>query len=141
MILLGKSILDGSKVIRRYMDSMFADSELTGIQARMIGHIGRSSKNGSVYQRDIEEAFKIRRSSITSVLQVLEKDGYIERISVEEDKRQKRIILTRKGMDHDEKISRLLDEMEQKLSQNLSEGEQLLFLELMEKIVSSLPED
>ena len=54
-------------------------------------------KNDPVYQRDIEREFSITRSTVTNILQLMERKGYIERQSVPQDARLKRLILTEEG--------------------------------------------
>ena len=50
-----------------------------------------------VYQRDIEREFSITRSTVTNILQLMERKGYITRQSVEQDARLKQLVLTEKG--------------------------------------------
>ena len=50
-----------------------------------------------VFQRDIEREFSITRSTVTNILQLMERKGYIERQSVPQDARLKRLILTEEG--------------------------------------------
>ena len=58
----------------------------------------RANRNGrDVYQRDIEQWFNIRRSSVTALLQGMEQDGFITRCAVEKDARLKRLVATDKG--------------------------------------------
>ena len=47
-----------------------------------------------VYQKDIEEEFRIRKSTVTGILKLLEKNGFIRRESVPQDARLKRIVPT-----------------------------------------------
>lgn len=47
-----------------------------------------------VFQRDIEREFSITRSTVTNILQLMERKGYIERQSVPQDARLKRLVLT-----------------------------------------------
>ena len=73
-----KCILDVSKNIRYFFDLAMAENGLTSIQTRILGHLRHAQKeNKDVFQRDIEEVFRIKRSSVTSVLQTLEKKGLI----------------------------------------------------------------
>ena len=51
-------------------------------------------KEEPVYQRDIEREFSITRSTVTNILQLMERKGYIERQSVPRDARLKRLVLT-----------------------------------------------
>ena len=47
-----------------------------------------------MYQKDIEEEFRIRKSTVTGILKLLEKNGFIRRESVPQDARLKRIVPT-----------------------------------------------
>ena len=47
-----------------------------------------------VFQRDIEREFSITRSTVTNILQLMERKGYITRRSVEQDARLKQLVLT-----------------------------------------------
>ena len=49
-----------------------------------------------VFQRDIEREFSITRSTVTNILQLMERKGYIARRSVEQDARLKQLVLTEK---------------------------------------------
>ena len=65
---------------------------------RVLGFIKKHSLQGErIFQKDIEHEFKIKGSSVTSVLNNLEKNGYILRKSVESDRRLKQIVLTEKA--------------------------------------------
>ena len=46
------------------------------------------------FQKDIEVCFKLRRSTVSSLLNALEKKGLIRRVSVPQDARLKKLVLT-----------------------------------------------
>ena len=50
-----------------------------------------------VFQRDIEREFSITRSTVTNILQLMERKGYIARQSVAQDARLKQLVLTEKA--------------------------------------------
>ena len=50
-----------------------------------------------ICQKDIEHTFDIRRSTVTNIIQLMEKKGYVERRSVPGDARLKCVSLTAKG--------------------------------------------
>ena len=54
-------------------------------------------RDAAVFQRDIEREFSITRSTVTNILQLMERKGYIERQSVPRDARLKRLVLTGGG--------------------------------------------
>ena len=51
-----------------------------------------------VFQRDIEREFSITRSTVTNILQLMERKGYIQRQSVPQDARLKQLVLTEEGV-------------------------------------------
>ena len=79
-----------SRLIRRALDAR--------INAEVSSELVRAERQGrDVYQRDIEQWFNIRRSSVTAILQGMEQDGFITRSAVAKDARLKRLIATEKG--------------------------------------------
>ena len=50
-----------------------------------------------LYQKDIEEEFQIRKPTVTGILQLMEKNGYIYRECAKQDARLKRILPTEKA--------------------------------------------
>ena len=94
---IAKKINILAKRIHRRIDKEASQYGITGVQGRILGFINHNSKNRDIFQKDIEEELDIRRSSVTSVLQLMEKNGFIERVSVSEDARLKKLIITEKG--------------------------------------------
>ena len=79
-----------ARVIRRALDARISgvNPDLSGVRGMVLGDIVRANRNGrDVYQRDIEQWFNIRRSSVTALLQGMEQDGFITRCAVEKDAR------------------------------------------------------
>ena len=60
--------------------------ELTMMQSWIIRFLYEHSEE-DIYQRDIEAEFSIARSTATGILKLMEKRGYIRRVSVERDAR------------------------------------------------------
>lgn len=130
-----KCILDVSKNIRYYFDLAVSVNGLTSIQTRILGHLRYAEENEkNVFQRDIEEVFRIKRSSVTSVLQTLEKKGLIIRESVPEDARVKKLLLTEKAKQLQASTYHALREMEQEMRALFTEEEFAKFLEYMGRI-------
>ena len=130
-----KCILDVSKNIRYYFDLAVSVNGLTSIQTRILGHLRYAEENEkNVFQRDIEEVFRIKRSSVTSVLQTLEKKGLIIRESVPEDARVKKLLLTEQARQLQTSTYHALREMEQEMRALFTEEEFVKFLEYMGRI-------
>ena len=116
-----------SRLIRRALDARInaeVSSELSGVRGMVLGDIVRAERQGrDVYQRDIEQWFNIRRSSVTAILQGMEQDGFITRCSVEKDARLKRLAATPKGVAYHDRIRASIDRFEQDLQQGLTPEE------------------
>lgn len=129
---IGKKLRIISNQIKRKVEKKAASYglEVTSAQARIIGFVYRESLTREIYQKDIEEEFDIRRSSVTNILQLLEKNGYINRVSVVEDARLKKIVLTEKGVGIHEIVLKGILEVEDSLCAIYSkeEFEQLIYL-------------
>ena len=94
--------------------------------------------NCDVYQKDIESAFAISRSTVTNILKLMEKKGYILRESVDCDARLKKLILTEKGIQTSKVLKKAVDENENQFSKIFDKKEQETFLFLLKKLRSGL---
>ena len=132
---LGKYILDAAHQMKVELDSSFSNDDLNGVQARILGFVEIYDKKGqNVYQKDIEAEFKIRRSSVSSVLDTMEKNGYIMRQSVLSDARLKKIVLTEKAKQLGVKYRSNIDLFEQTVEKNLTEEEIATVKNILDKI-------
>ena len=55
------------------------DCGLTTMQNRVLHYILAKSLENPVYQKDIEKEFKVSKSTVTEILQLMEKNGFIIR--------------------------------------------------------------
>lgn len=130
-----RCVLDVSKNLRYFFDQRMSENGLTSIQTRVLGHLRMEEMKGkSVFQRDIEDVFRIKRSSVTSVLQTLEKKGLICRESVPGDARMKKLILTDAARKMQTCTYHALNNMEQEMKALFTEEEFLSFLDYMSRI-------
>ena len=132
---IGKYILDTAHHLKITLDASFDDADLNGLQARILGFIDKKDRMGkAVYQRDIEAEFKIRRSSVSSVMDTMEKNGYIIRSQAEHDARLKHLVLTEKAKKTGQQHREALDKFEENLVKNFSEEEIETLKKLLDKV-------
>ena len=91
-----------------------------------------------IYQRDIEREFSITRSTVTNILQLMERKGYIERQSVPQDARLKRLVLTEKGACIREKTMQALHQTDEFVESLLTPEENAELLRLLNKLRKGL---
>ena len=94
-----------------------------------------------IFQKDFEEKFSIRRSTATKILQLMEKNGLIERKKVENDARLKKIVLTKKALDIHNKAVENIEVLEQNMLKGISKEEIENFLKVLDKIKANLEEN
>lgn len=123
--------------IKRTADERLNELDLNSPQGRLIGYIYENQDKG-VIQKDLAEHSNRRGASITSMLQGLEKKGYIERVVSEKDERQKNIYVLEKGALLVEEFNQIFTEVEASITSNLSPEEVETLQSLLIKVKSSL---
>lgn len=104
----------------------------TRLHAWVIGFVFHS-KN-PVYQKDIETEFQIKRSTASTLLASMEKNGLITRRSVDHDARLKQVILTDKARKMHETFLVTARKVEENLARGLSDEELRNFFSTLDKI-------
>ena len=92
------------------------------------------NREKEIYQKDIEKHFSIGRSTVTSIIQLMEKKGFIERQAVQSDARLKKVLLTEKGEKTHEMIEALIIQLNQNMMEGIEQEELQTFLEVLSKI-------
>lgn len=136
---MGGEIKVISNLVRRNANLVFNIPELTRAQGRIIGFIRKRDEEGlETFQKDVEKAYEIRRSTATGMLQLLEKNGYLERQSVSADARLKKLILTAKAIEAHAQIIAKIEIFEERLSRGISEEEKEIFFRIMDQMKKNL---
>lgn len=131
---------------RRFMqDGIEAGlDEVTIVHGWILGylHCNERTEKKEIYQKTIESEFSMGRSTVTTVVQLLEKKGYIMREAVPWDARLKKIVLTDLGRETAIKSKRTLDKIEECMLWNISPEELECFYGVADKIAENLnPKD
>ncbi len=133
--------INGLSHMIRWLTHQYAgeDGERSGIgmYGWLIGFI-YENRGRDIYQRDLQQQFSVRRSTMTGILQVMEREGMITRSPVEWDARLKKIELTEKAIARHEQFQRNIKDIEAKLSSGLTPEEKAAFIELCGKIRQSI---
>lgn len=94
-----------SRLLRARMQS-----EETGIMSQSTARIvmAHLAANGSMVQLDIVHATRLKPPTVSVLLRRMEEEGYVTRVTDENDRRAVRVALTQKGIDFDrEHLARL----------------------------------
>ncbi len=140
-IRLGKTLLDIAHRIKHGLNSQVTEvyPDSNGFQMRILGFIAQGECKGKIVcQKDIENEFNIKGSSVTSVLNNMEKNGYILRQEVPGDKRRKSIVISPMARQLGEGHKVIIDNYESLLQKNLSEEELSTLTVLLDKVAKNL---
>ena len=124
-----------SHAMRRRFDSLDIGkpSGLTPSQCRIMGFI-MDNGGRSVYQKDIEAEFNIRRSTATRLLQSMEHKDLIMREPEENDGRLKRIRLTEKAAERSLEVLDRISCIERQLVEGITAEEMKVLHSVCQRI-------
>ncbi len=91
-------------------------------------------------QKELAELCRIRPSTLTVMLDKMEKKAYLyrEQVTVSGGKRAYRIFLTEEGREMAGKVRRLMDELDDRSLRGLSEEETEMLYDLMNRVIDNL---
>lgn len=107
---------------------------LTGMQFAIVSYLAKESAERDVFQKDLEQKFDIRKSTVTGILNTMERDGLLLRETVPYDARLRKMILKDKALQAKQNTEQVIDSVESQLSKGLSEEEIATFLTILAKI-------
>ena len=120
---VGYLITNISYAIRQYFGNLFAEYGVTYPQSRVLTRLFNQLGKGDVNQRDLEHALGIKASSVSSLVRNLEQKGLIYSERMPQDTRNKRILLTEKGMQLREMLGETRLQAESALVAGLTENQ------------------
>lgn len=137
---IGFAVRRLSNAIKRDIENR-SDSEgiehVKGVNGWAINYF-YENRDRDIFQRDFEEKFSIRRSTASIMLKTMEQKGFIERLSVENDARLKKIVLTDKAIENHKRIIKSIKNREQRLREGIGENDLKVFFNVMKKLTANL---
>ena len=137
---IGFAVRKLSNAIRRDVEksqTALGIEPIKGINGWAINYFFENREK-DIFQRDFEEKFSIRRSTASRMLKAMEQKGLIERVSVEDDARLKKIVLTKKAIEHHKLIMNDIKNREKRLRQGLTEKQVNEYIELTKLITANM---
>lgn len=128
------------KMIGRTVASLCEKDGLTQMQSWLIGYLYDHSSE-DVFQKDIEAQFHITPSTVSGILKIMEKRGFLLRQPVPNDARLKRLVLTEKGVGHKLNIMRNIDHLEQLLRKDIPEEQLDTFINVIHHMKQNIQKD
>ncbi len=129
-----------AKNIKYLADENLSKHNITLEQVKIIQFLNGSYEDSGASQKDIEQNFAIRRSSVTSILQNMEKSGVVLRMGDDSDARIKRVLLTDKGKDLSGELKDFICNLESVIVNGMTREEKALFNQLLKRGLSNVEE-
>ena len=123
-----------NRKMRRCFAGYFADTPLTSIQGLTLHYIIVESQYRDVFPMDLEDFLEIKGSSVNSLINNLEKNGYLRR---ERDGKYKKLILTDKTYALKEEIVSRVAAYMKDMFVGISEDDLAVFDRVITKMASN----
>lgn len=136
---IGPTVRRLNNLIKREAEKSAVKQEidnLTGLHGWVIRYI--SEQSGSVFQRDLEQKFSCRRSTMSNVLALMEKNGLIIRKVSERDARLKEIVLTEQAKKVHEMAKADIKKLDKRLTDGITREELEIFYSVADKIRANI---
>lgn len=133
---IGSALKSTTNSVMRYIeraDGPKRFANITGNNHRIIVYLAES-KNDEIYQKDFEEAFSIKRSTASRVLQRMEDKGLLVREKADHDARQRKLSLTEKSRGIYEEIVDDVKKIEHAILEGFTDKEKQTLFHLLDRI-------
>lgn len=138
---VGMEIKKLSHLIMREISKMSKDMPIpsppTEMQVRVVDYLLRAGGQ-EVVQKDLEEAFTIRKSTVSRLLDSLEQKGIVKRLPVSGDARLKRLVIADEALENHTRMMKKAAEMENRMLEGVTEEERETFFRVIDKIKDNL---
>ena len=108
-------------------------------QGPMCGYLLRN-QDKAIFQKDLEQVFHISGATASTSLKALEKNGLIARIPMEKDARMKRIVLTEKGVETEQRDQANILRLEEAMLKDFTPEERARFMSYMDRLIANVRE-
>lgn len=130
-----KWVLSLANQIRRVYN---VSTNNNGAQARVLYFVLDNYSERDIFQKDIEDELNIKSAATSAIMKKLEAGGMIVRERAAYDERVKKIRPTPRAIGLEEEVHREIRDVEDMLTQGVSEEKLDIFLEVTQKMIENL---
>lgn len=128
-----------AKSVRLMQDDRLNSQNITAKQAMTLGYIVMQNRHGNlVNQKNIEREFHLTASTVTSLIEKLEKAGYITRSASETDSRCNVLKPTKEALAFNDEIVKNIELIENGVLDGISSDEKRVFEEVLDKMFENI---
>ena len=124
--------------IGKLAQTMYAEYDLNKSQSMILFQLHR---DGRISQKELAQKLNVSAPSITSMIQKMEKSGYIVRNVDEKDQRMMRLDLTEKGQACIEHVKAITEKMDEIAFTGISPEEKILLRRILFQICENVEKE
>ena len=113
------------------------ENDLTVMHEWILGYL-YENQDHEIFQKELETAFSIGRSSVTNILSLMEKKGYLVRQSVKRDARLKKLVLTPAGERLHLRTVSVIEILDKRTKAGIPPQQLHVFFDVIEKLKANL---
>ncbi len=121
--------------LRAVFDARVKEHGLTLARARTL--LALNEQEG-LYQKELAEALEIENATMVRLLDGLERQSFIERRTVQGDRRAKRVVMTEEGKELADEVEKLADHVREDLLDGVTDEELNVALSVLRKMADSM---
>ena len=145
---LGRRICHASVLFRRHLDNAIANAladesgSVSGRNFWILRYL-EDHREQDVFQKDLENAFKIRRSTVSKTVELMEQKQLLVRVPVNGDARMKKLCLTPRADAVLEDVKKAVDSLEASVKASFASEDYESLMELLSQLCEFLdvPDD
>lgn len=128
-----------NKIARRAFQEikLNCDNTVSIIQMKVMVFLFEN-RDKVIFQKDIEKYLGLRRSTVSGILQTMEKNELIKRFDSECDARSKKIVITKKAKQLHEQGKIAFDNLNKKIVEGIRQEKLDVFLDVLNKMKENL---
>ena len=121
------------------VDNALETMELTAAQGHIMAYLAHAKQPPC--PRDLEAEFHLTHPTVSGLLSRLEQKGFIELRTDPEDRRCRRIYVLEKGWQCHELMHQIIQNNEQRMTEDFTEEERKLFSDLLQRAIRNMGGD
>lgn len=137
---IGFMVRELSNALKRHGDQncqRFKSQNISMVQSWIIRSLSHN-QDRDIFQKDLERELNIGKSTLTEILNVMEKNDLVIRQPCKEDNRCKKLILTKKAEAIHQEVENDIVEFEARLRIGISDEEMEQFFDLINRMLKNV---
>lgn len=135
---IGLEIKKLHNLVTRNFEKSAESAGVTRVQARVLHFICMTSQSRDCFQKDVEKEFNLQSPSATELIKRLVNLGYLERVSLSQDKRFKKLHVTEIGKEKMHQVYQQILYYEQVVTTGVSDEQLELFFSVIDKMKQNI---